>query len=822
MNRNRLLLAAVSAAFFAGLSVSGVAQAEDAATEPETPRAVWVNPATEPAPWLDMRPNTPQIVQPQVIATGRSIALMRLPDGSLAAVDEKLAVLGAVWVPENVKWIGVDGNDRILVYDGAKLRVSPSFRDAAQESGYFDGMALEGVAKIDNGFELLSYVDGHDLVVTGLDTGTAHRVRLSDFFVDEMVAQRTPEAVAAAETLKSSKNKKAIKAAEKAAEAARVAAEQSAGQPFDVAGLWMRDDDTIVVRVRRMLNERTFVSADGGHSWRQIAEAPASLVHQGAWIWDGQDRILARDGAGFVTVTGNAVYPVDRMVMLHVPEISAAAAGWRHTENPVSSENGEPVEIGIIPQWQPSQTHQIAQREAGLYQPEMGETGVKMGFYRDAACAVQSDTCEAGMYTQPGAWQIVPGESPKKLDIPESCEPVYLGSARGLGLLLCGNPGAANGAGNPIDIYVKASDGDWVRETSMPAEIAQDIRIAAAEDGTIAILGACYDEAVAAAAPDPEKPDQSETAAEESAAPATIRVCPVAVRQPEAVSRPEIWRLERVVNAYSMAVMTGGRMLAIQADSPAASFQRMTLLEPGHTDTLVESFDPGLYRGVVFTSEGCLALDDGSMDAQTLRNGGANVRLLSTKGGFAGMDCLTSKSVKEAQDAAAAIPDEPEGEARFGLRLGGAGFIATGNVRTWSMRVEGLIPLYGGMYEVGLLYRMGGGNKPNALGHLGILSVRWRYDKLDLFDFAVGAGIGFGSMCGYKKPQESEEDEDEEEDTNERKKGYEACHTLSMRYMISAIAAYKFAKQWKLYIAAELLGGSEWGLDIGGGIEVRF
>ena len=38
----------------------------------------------------------------------------------------------------------------------------------------------------------------------------------------------------------------------------------------------------------------------------------------------------------------------------------------------------------------------------------------------------------------------------------------------------------------------------------------------------------------------------------------------------------------------------------------------------------------------------------------------------------------------------------------------------------------------------------------------------------------------------------------------------------------SSDGGYKLAKQWKLYLAAEMLGGSSWGVDLNAGIEVRF
>jgi hypothetical protein len=141
------------------------------------------------------------------------------------------------------------------------------------------------------------------------------------------------------------------------------------------------------------------------------------------------------------------------------------------------------------------------------------------------------------------------------------------------------------------------------------------------------------------------------------------------------------------------------------------------------------------------------------------------------------------------------------------------------DVQTWFMRIEALIPIYHGNYEVGLMYRMAGGNTSSSFGHLGIVSVRWRYDNFELFDFAVGAGIGYGSMCGYDKTADPAAND---EDDTTIPSGYAKCSQLSMRYLISGIATYKITPRWKIYMGAELLGGTNWGFDISGGLEVRF
>ena len=135
------------------------------------------------------------------------------------------------------------------------------------------------------------------------------------------------------------------------------------------------------------------------------------------------------------------------------------------------------------------------------------------------------------------------------------------------------------------------------------------------------------------------------------------------------------------------------------------------------------------------------------------------------------------------------------------------------------MRVEALIPVYRGKYEVGLLYRMSGGNESSATGHMGIVAMRWRYDEFEKFDFAAGAGIGYGQACGYDKSSDKNALDDDE---NTKPSAFKECHDLSMRYLISGIAAYKLASQWKLYFAAEMLGGASWGFDLNAGIEVRF
>jgi len=127
--------------------------------------------------------------------------------------------------------------------------------------------------------------------------------------------------------------------------------------------------------------------------------------------------------------------------------------------------------------------------------------------------------------------------------------------------------------------------------------------------------------------------------------------------------------------------------------------------------------------------------------------------------------------------------------------------------------------LFKGNYEVGAMYRMGGGNKGSALGHMGLVSIRWRYDNFEHFDFAVGAGIGYGSMCGYDQSADPGANDDDESTSPS---GFSKCSNLSIRYMLGGKATYKFAERFKLVLSAEILGGTNWGFDLTCGLEVRF
>ena len=202
------------------------------------------------------------------------------------------------------------------------------------------------------------------------------------------------------------------------------------------------------------------------------------------------------------------------------------------------------------------------------------------------------------------------------------------------------------------------------------------------------------------------------------------------------------------------------------------------------------------------------------------------MRLLSVDGGLAGLSCDISHEMADAEILNISL-EEALGDDRYGMRLGAGAFFAQKGVRTWFMRAEAIIPIYGGQYEVGLMYRMSGGNKSNAMGHVGFAAIRWRYDGLEKFDFAVGAGIGFGQLCGYAAPKTNGNDaetnaENESAEAEVPDSGYKNCNNASMRYLISGLATYHLADQWKIYISAELIGGNTWGVDVGAGVEIRF
>lgn len=812
------------------------ARAQDPEKPHEPSPAVWMMPAQTQAPsWLDLRSHSAIPDVPHIVTTGEKTALLRDQNARTWILDLQTQTTKDVALPKDAQWLALRRDGSILVYDGTQILTAPSADAAATVEGFVPVLGISGAKVLDGAEDTLVYADDAALVIVDLMASSMRRVKLTDFFDDEKIAAMTPEAVQKSEEAaakKKSKKKTSKKTDPDAQGETTVLAEAT--------GVWWRHDGVGVVRVRSLLDVRTFVTTDNGRSWTRSTNAPDKIVHEFGLIWDGERVALSRDGQTWVCTEGKRVSPMDAYVPRHALTVMPLPPKtWSRLDAPlppqknITSQNTPDAPLATPAQTeqpqpepacaelprisaQPTIAAAMEQNVAGLYAPTPEPTGIRMGLYSNATCLTDADPCPDGFVQPPGAWSIPVGSALAPMDLPEGCIPRYVGSVAGIGVALCEH--------NPdmVSVYTRSAQTPWTPETQISSAFTQDLRLLVADDGTLVMWGACTQETFQTV--DAEGQPVSETA----------DVCPMAVRQPREIGahpvvtedeKPtaELWRIERVEYARGVVPVSGGRLLTLEGNGDAQGPVRLTLRSAERTETLVDSFDPSPHHGLVMTQEGCLALYDDGDDLATLRTGDVAthpdaVKLLSRDGHIAELDCAASRTAAEL-GSTPPPEDEPAGDDRYGIRLGAGGFFTTQDVQTWFMRIEAMIPIYRGQYEIGLMYRMGGGNTSTAMGHLGLASIRWRYDGFEHFDFAVGAGLGYGSMCGYDKKSDSAA-MDEDDDT--KPSGFAKCSNNSIRYLISALATYKLADHWKIFVGLELLGGSSWGLDFSGGLEVRF
>ncbi len=807
--------------------------------------AVWIEPQHEPAPWIDNRTFNVSTEQPEIIATGKSIVIITPGNGELYAADaDKL--LGPIAMPENSRLVAVDEQDRIFIVLNNQLMVAQSWQEAADSDAFKPVLSVPDVRKIDIAGGSVVYADATTLMLVDMNSGALKSIPLADFFNDEKVAAMSPEAVAAAEKAK----KKSSKTSKNKAES-----EQTV-QVTDIEGIWWRTDGTGIIRIRSLLNTKIFVTHDNGRSWEPMADAPTNLIHSFGWIWDGKFTVLSSDGKSWITLEGTEIAPAERLTVTDVAEpVHKLPENWITPDAPTLSEaaaqtvetTGIEGENSTVPA--PSATvrtdyiprHQSRYPVFAPIQPEKSYTpqsvpastkpgefivdgGLSLGFFRNGTCHDGSISCDSENFDAPSVLMLSAEGGMETISLPAGCRPAWIGAAKGLGVLLC------HAGNDQYTAYTRTVSSDWTAESLLPGSILDGIELLNAPDGTIILAGNCRQESSEVAImPTPEEMEAGMT--EIRMETVISNACYAAVRRPEAIGTPEIWRVERMENSGKIVPMTGGRMLSIEGT--AATQKKVVLRTAAATEVMAEDYDSTPYKGIVVTNEGCLALYDGFVPPEVLRDdpvqprdeetgevsGRAPARLLAPNGKLAEIDCVTSRTLVENGLNKVEQIEETKGDDRYGLRAEAGGFFSTGDVKTWTARVEVLIPIFKGNYEVGAMYRMGGGNKGSALGHMGIVSIRWRYDNFEHFDFAVGAGIGYGSMCGYDQSADPAANDD---DDSTSPSGFSKCSNLSIRYMLGGKAAYKFAERFKLVLTAEILGGTNWGFDLTGGLEVRF
>ena len=776
--------------------------------------AAWIDPVEAHTPsWLQKDASTPLRVGNMEIVAANDVFVIVKEDDQYVLMSDALQPIGVLSIPGNTKWVGIDENNRIFAYDGGQLLYADSLEHAFAEDGFQTAMKLEGVQQIDNLGTLFVYADTQKLVFADLDSMQTTQTLLRDFFDDERVAQMTPDAVENANNAKNKSSKTKTKA--------NSSTSDETLPDIDVQTLVIRHDGVVVLKLHRMLQTRVFISKDHGRSWTRMEEAPNTIVRQLGWIWDGKKRVLSADASQWIEVCGESFDPFERFVpadhpmpvseihlSLHwpespvvpsVPEEAASSVSLADVSS-LAEATPQPVSACVpvegIPVFSKDAVEEQPRPVSYLFPRSLPWLGARYYFTHEGT--LEEPTTSV-------LWkQDVGGVSAESIDLPEGCDPLFVGGEQGLGVLLCRQGDNAS----QIYVYARSEATGWFAEATIPQEIGINTRMAMSSDGTLILRGDCQN--VVTPAKQAVYDENGEVIQE--AEPETTQVlCSTAVRDSVEIGDPEAWRIERIHDVIDVRPYQAGRLLALTSNEDHSD--RLMVLSRSSLDTAVESFDATPYDGVEMTEDGCFALYDasGPQDEQ---------RLLTPSGRLANVNCATARELTLAQrDAIAQQADWVAGDNRFGMRLGAGAFIASG-IQTWTMRVEGLFPIYGGNYEVGLIFRMAGGNESTSMGYMGLITARWRYDGLEKFDFAVGAGVGYGQLTGYvKKTEENEEGEIVETSKSE---SYRKANSASLRYLISGIAAYRLAEKWKLYINAELIGGGSWGLDIGAGIEIRF
>ena len=407
-----------SIAFVCALScIAGATSATAEEGEAIAPKpAIWIEPSQmfssqSGASWIDTRPSVAEpTAQSRIVATGANDAIVESM-GAYWLIDASFKTQTPIEYPSDMRWTSVDESGRISVFANETLYAQSSSGD------FVPVLSLPGVRVIDGADSVVAYADAQKLSIADLAQGTVRTIALTDFFDDEKVAQMTPEAVAQAEAAANKKGKKA-KQKQAATKTGQDANDAPVAQIAEMTGIWWRHDGVGVVRVRSILNVRTFITTDNGRTWRRSDDAPDSLTHEFGLIWDSQSRVLSADATRWIDVAGKTYAPADRFLSAQSVEIASdLPEHWTRLESPKGADNSESTAIPesnsestcqnpdgspcvklplIAPQADSPSDFPIMRSQAsgkveattteGLYAPKPEAQGLRLWLTRDARC----------------------------------------------------------------------------------------------------------------------------------------------------------------------------------------------------------------------------------------------------------------------------------------------------------------------------------------------------------------------------------------------------------------------------------------------------
>lgn len=477
-------------------------------------------PSGEPAPWLLPRfePGHEHPLDGLVeVAHGERIALAR--SGPLVLVtDRDEGLLGTLALPPDVVWLGVVGEDRILAADAHGLLLMGTVAEVlAHGLPTSSGLMFEGATAWDAAGEHVLAVVGSMVMVS--ENGGRSFVRT----------------------------------------------EPAPGTALATA--FVRADG-VMVALSQAARPTTYVSEDGGRSWRRSSWHPESLWREDAWImgWDGAETgVLSTDARSWAG-------GVDRVAALQgfrtwssdflASGLEPAAGRWPTPSDPpapsppVRPLRGRPraavrdsmvgmfgsgggFGLGLLGDGACSAGLVCLHGSVGEAPPP---SQLDVRVFGDARCEVEATPCPPARWRPPHAGVFDHGVGTLRLArLPRACTRVDAAQTPGLGLLGCTHEGGTS-------LMVVETTGTVHTELEVSDAVPDVGYVMMADDGTLLV---------------PEIPSCGEWAR-------------AWVRRPVAPGQPEAWTALALPGARTWRPVGRGYAVAV-ADHPGGEGRRADL-----------------------------------------------------------------------------------------------------------------------------------------------------------------------------------------------------------------------------------------------------
>lgn len=478
------------------------------------------------APWLERVEDgsfySPQLGEPKMLAVGQDLAVHRTRLG-LMVTSLSLGVLGQLELPEDAVWVGMTGQDTLLV--------------ALRDGSILSAAALDLVPKL--------------ALKPAL---TLKDARAWDANGPWFVAAKGDEVYVSRDDLSAGQWRKV-----------------SPG--LELRQVFVRADGVIVAYGIRGQDTRlryTYISTDGGATFKESSYQPDQLRRDGSWIWNADMNcvgVLSADGQTWSAdpdLTNLPGHDGERAQQLSLSDSlkPAPPGALKQTtyRSPPSPPKPSPqlTHQGRAPSCQdPIPTAaSLARAQAMTAQDQASDRGPQPPACLGTRCLLRATApplptsptthlllsdgrCDAQRCERAPHSVVIDavGERVEVAALPEGCRPSQLFSALGLGVLAC------TGEDGALTLYSRDKQRGWTQEHQAPHATSFAGVSVSAQDGTLVLHGRCD---------------------ARGCSPSLLRA-PVAVGQLKAP-----WRRVALDDALWVYPATGGRALALSAPVNAA------------------------------------------------------------------------------------------------------------------------------------------------------------------------------------------------------------------------------------------------------------